>query len=420
MFKNLFILMIFSLSSFAKIQDETSKKILEDSNKFGDSISNFANDMQKNLVEPMTSEQDFTTADGKTKFNANLTCSNAKVSFMKISYQLRNNNAVEINIDIDREMSGRKEYHFNANNITSICSKGLMSCNGKDCKGYSYTMDSSHKFIKSDIDVDLLGHCMCVDASCGSLSVNSKQGTLEEISKLFYPIVANAYSNAVITKSVSNSQYIEFYGEKPSNCDPTNGSNFAQSKPLPKFDYENLPPQNTVEELSSPSYQLIVGGIGKNQQDNNQTIQSAVHSIGDKDGGISGKIIKNTQANNPDAQKNMDMNYPEYDANGNLISSKHTNINASGESLEEKFCEVSWKEVNADVFSDGTNRQDLQKGRTVEQHDLRRCTNDICPIDSKKGETIKTPCGKIDHMKDAMANMGIIEELSKDIMCGTK
>ncbi|WP_235604556.1 hypothetical protein [Campylobacter fetus] len=377
--------------------------------------------MQSTIVNPMTTDSQFTTIDGKQTFKANLTCTNAKVSFMKIYYKVAAENKIKIYVDIDTNFDGKKEQHFaSAIDAGSICTKGFLNCKSGICNGYTVSYSKSDGFILNNSGEHSVGACICVDSSCGSPSVNAKKGVLEQISNLLYPKVAAANTNIIITKTVANDEYIEFYGENSGQCDKNEGSNFSASKnpQTPNFDYSNPPNADdqiytTVGDTNSPYNSLL--NSSTNYNSNINKVQGGIYEAHS----ISKNTKTDTIANNPNAEITTDLTYPVYNEDG-TVNYNYTNVNANSDVKQELYCEVSWSLKSDDVFSDGTNRANLNSNGTIEKFDIRKCNNNVCPIDSSKGEKISKACGKINNINKAAAAMAIIDQIGKEVICGTQ
>lgn len=423
MTKKLLFIFLLQVSLFGKIVDKDQQKLADEASSLGSSLTNtLGGNMQNTIVNPMTTDSQFTTIDGKQSFKANLTCTNAKVSFMKIYYKVSTGNKVKIYVDIDTNFDGKKEQHFaSAVDAGSICTKGFLNCKNGICDGYTVGYSKSDGFKLNSSGEHSVGSCICIDSSCGSPSVNAKKGVLEQISNLFYPKVAAANTDVIITKTVSNDEYIEFYGESSGQCDKDEGSNFAASKnpQTPNFDYANPPSADdqiyvTAGDKTSPYNALL--NSSKNYNSNLDKVQEVVY----QSHSVSKKTKTDTIANNPNSEVTTDLTYPVYNKDGS-VSYNYTNVNANSDSIKELYCEVSWNEKSDDIFSDGTNRTNLNSNGMIEKFDIRKCSADnVCPIDKSKGEKISKACGKINNINKAAAAIAIIDQIGKEVMCGSQ
>jgi hypothetical protein len=70
------------------------------------------------------------------------------------------------------------------------------------------------------------------------------------------------------------------------------------------------------------------------------------------------------------------------------------------------------------VYSDGQNKSQVTAGTYV--YERRICQNNVCPIDTSKGETQSAPCGQANgSLTRAASVFEAVNNASKDMICST-
>jgi hypothetical protein len=97
----------------------------------------------------------------------------------------------------------------------------------------------------------------------------------------------------------------------------------------------------------------------------------------------------------------------------------------TAESCLAQSCMVKRPKVSNDVFYDKTNRSQLTGGSTVYETVTKTCTGSgpsaICPVDSSLSETMLDGCSctgtNMRGFQQAVTNIGVVSEASKDMIC---
>ena len=371
--------------------------------------------MTNKINLPMTSKTKITTVDGSKSGMANITCGeNATAIFMRVTYS--GTSDITINIDLDTNLDGAYDNSYTFPGISGITTTGVAVCNAntfKNCNYYNWAYSSGTVGL-TPVSPQQVTNVFCINSSCGSKSASYQQEILGDISGSVSASVQASNSNLIIAKTITNNFESDVYGQNYTNC--TNSKKDAI--------YSGGSDDSALKSLGSSAMSSdptgamgVINGTMINQQKNPT-------SSADK-----ADIIMVSRQSSSATVSSSDPNGISYtntykDKNGNWITkSDGTSIqNPNGSATIQNACMVEWNVVQSSVSSSGTVKGTEGNGpSTTFNSQIRSCDiNNICPVDTTKGEFIKYDCGKLSSsLGEAASSLQVVSEMSKDLSCST-
>ena len=360
-------------------------------------VKNFTN----NIANPLTSDTNFTTMDGKKTFKANISCGNSTKSFLEISYT--GTSDINVSVKLDKDLNGSKESLFNFNGISGVGTNSIVKCNPNswnNCKYYGFSYDGNSLTLYEQSRFNA-GGLYCINSSCGSLATNNKVDILNSLGGAISSILSSYHNNFMVTKTSNTGTKIEYFGQDFSNC--SNQKNFnSNSIPFSETNGDNILRQKVDENVSSS---VVYNNVIDTSQNYTKT-NPYNNSFGD---------YKNThtQLNNT-LTLNSDLSFSystdKGTGTGKLVGSNLANA---------KFCQITRPVKGSEVYSDGTNKSTTSSTISYED-EIIECVGDnysICPVVA--GETIKYDCGKINNFAEVTSALSAVEEATNDFICST-
>lgn len=392
------ILFTFSLlCSYSLLHADALSEASNAGSSLGSSLKGYFGSNQQNTINPLATGGVISSVDGKTKANVSLACEESKTGdFLNIDYT--GTSDINIIMKIDKNVDGNIDNIWNINNVSGICTNGVVKCNPNswnNCKYYKYSYTGNLNIIEAKMsDVN---SCYCINASCGSLSAKNKDKILNDIAGYIYSALSND-TKLVVSKAIkSASGGLVFKGQDYSMCD-TYGEvkHYSSSSDLESLARQQI--SKDKQDENSP-YSTFYKGT-----DNTFKDQSVINEITDK----SIKIDKSTKGSVGSASASI-----TYTDGTNTISTT-TQI---AQKVEAKYCEVRVQVTDTSAFTDGSNRANATNNTVMYKNDIRECTDNWtkCPVG--KNETMKFNCGSINNMGEALAAISAVDEASKDMVC---
>lgn len=350
------------------------------------------------LANPMTTDTNFTTMDGKKSFKGNLTCGESTSSFLDISYT--GTSDINVSVKLDKDLNGSKESVFSFTGISGVGANGVVICNANswaNCKYYNFSYNGTNLSLVLENRLNV-GGLYCINSSCGSLATTNKIDVLNSLGGAISSVLSSYHSNYSITKSSNSGTKIEYFGQSLSNC-----SGGSKNVPFSETNGDNILRQKVDANKSENIVYNNVLSTSQNYTKSNNYTNS-----------FSNYKTTNQQLNNT-LTLNNDLSFSYSTANGtgtgNLVGA---NLKAG------KYCQVTREKKGSEVYSDGTNKTVTSSTKTYED-EILECTGDnydVCPIVS--GEVIKYDCGKINNFAEVTSALSAVEEATNDFICSTK
>lgn len=356
-------------------------------------VSNF----NSAIANPMTTDTNFTTMDGKKSFKANLTCGSSTVSFLEITYT--GTSDINVTVKLDKNLDGIKESTYNFTGISGVGANGVVKCNSNswaNCRYYSFSYNGSLLSLYEESRTKL-GGLYCINSSCGSLSATNQTDILNSLGGAISGVLSAYHSNYMVTKTSNTGTKIEYFGQSLSNC---NGGN--TSMPFSETNGDIILKQKVDSNMSS---NIVYNNVISSSQ--NYTKTNTYTNT------FSNYKTTNQQMNNT-LTLNNDLSFSysttQGTGTGSLVGANLTSA---------KFCQITREVKGSDVYSDGTNKTVTSSTKTYED-EILQCTGanyDVCPIVA--GETIKYNCGQISNFAEVTSALSAVEEATNDFTCST-
>lgn len=128
--------------------------------------------VNKNLMEPLTTETKMQTFDGKQQFSAKIQPQAGK-ELLKLTIQPLPSGDVKIlSIAQDLKFSGKLDTYSQPNWIVSgVCANGFIRCepgSWNSCQAFAWTTDNNQQLAIEKVALSSLGGCYCINNSCGT------------------------------------------------------------------------------------------------------------------------------------------------------------------------------------------------------------------------------------------------------------
>jgi len=149
--------------------------------RFGDKDA-----LEQNFTTPLTSGTSFTTLDGRTAFNQQLSCSSSS-NYLEVFYGIGGGGDLSpISVRQDTNFDGKFDWNVSfANPVSGICANGIIACDAgtfDNCRSYSWTAGSGTRLALKETSLGELGGCYCVNNSCGnSLAFSNRSTVLDDL-----------------------------------------------------------------------------------------------------------------------------------------------------------------------------------------------------------------------------------------------
>jgi hypothetical protein len=374
-------------------------------------ISLFADDTGKNtrnyvvknfttaIANPMTSDTNFTTMDGKKSFKGNLSCGESTQSFLDVSYI--GTSDINATVKFDKNLDGIKESTFSFNGISGVGANGIVICNANswnNCKYYSFSYDGNTLSLieKNRLNV---GGLYCINSSCGNLSTTNKTDILNSLGGAISSVLSSYHNNYSITKTSNTGNKIEYYGQSLNDCESNNKNSLV---PFSETNGDQVLKQKVNSNMSDS---IVYNNLTSTSQNYTKTNQ---YKNTFSDYKTTNQELNNTLTLNSDLT--FSYSTSKGTGTGKLVGTDLKSAN---------FCQVTREVKGSDVYSDGTNKTVTSSTKTYED-EILECTGDnynICPVVA--GETIKYDCGKINNFAEVTSALSAVQEATNDFSCST-
>jgi len=366
---------------------ENVKKI---SGAIWDNSLEFANDTQKYFIKnmkkainaPLMDGEKFETREGES-FKTSLTCDeDDPKEYLAIKYE--GDSEINVSIQIDKDLDGNKETSWSFNNISGICSNGVIKCSPrtwKNCNYYEWAYTT--KLELNEVDISSLSGCYCINSSCGSLAKSAQSTILNSLGGGIVDLLEDS-SQYVLTKTNSKDKTLKYLAQDYSNC-PDYGSKPSVQRESSSSDIEEQvkatkQTQESDEKSLYSAFKKSHASTGQSSDEDKEVLDEIKKSISDLDS----------------------------------LDKKHDDDSKTSFATEDqvKYCEVEITINDTTVFSDGTTKPSL-----ATKTNIRECINNWtrCPVNS--GEKIKHECGAVDDFKGLVAALQNLNKSSKDVTC---
>ncbi|EAH8900001.1 hypothetical protein EWX78_07095 [Campylobacter coli] len=380
---------------------QASNNAATEGNSFGSQLNNYFKSNADSAINSLTNGGEIRTVDGKQKANVQMACEESKSGeFLNIDYT--GTSDINIQIRFDKNVDGRVDKIWSFDNVSGICTDGLVKCDKNswnNCEYFQYSYGDNINLVKTTIDN--LNGCYCINSSCGSVAAKNRDKILYDIAGPIYSALS-AESRLVLSKATKVGSSLSYRGQDYSVCD-----NYGES----------------VNVNSSSNLEGLGQELAASQSNNENSTYSIFYKGTDnktapKDEDFNNKIYNSTVSIDQSAKyskgnSKIDFSYMDTTSGKNVSGDMQ-----STPDVNAKFCEVKIAKEDTSAFNDGTNRENSTNNTIVYQSEIRECTNNWtkCPINSKN-ETLKYDCGKINDMGEALAQLSAIDEASKDMVC---
>lgn len=384
MVKLFFFLLLASSSLFAQdTTGNTSRNYV---------VSNF----NSAIANPMTTDTNFTTMDGKKSFKANLTCGSSTVSFLEITYT--GTSDINVTVKLDKNLDGIKESTYNFTGISGVGANGVVKCNSNswaNCRYYSFSYNGNLLSLYEESRTKL-GGLYCINSSCGSLATTNKTDILNSLGGAISGVLSAYHSNYMVTKTSNTGTKIEYFGQSLSNCNGT------ASIPFSETNGDNVLKQKVDENMGNS---IVYNNVISTSQ-NYTTINPYTNSFSNYK--TTNQELNNTLTLNNDLS--FTYSTSQGTGTGSLVGANLTSA---------KYCQVTRAVQGSDVYSDGTNKT-ITSSQITYEDEILECTGanySVCPIVA--GETIKYDCGMINNFAEVTSALSAVEEATNDFTCST-
>lgn len=370
-----------------------------DGNAFGSQLKSYFQNNQDLAINSVANGGVVTTLDGKQQGSAKLVCDQGQSGeFLNISYT--GTSDINIQVKLDKNVDGKVDKIWNFDNVSGICSNGVIKCDKNTwnhCEYFQYSYGENINLVKTSLAN--VSNCYCINSSCGSIAAKDRNKVLGDIAAPIYSALSNN-TQLVLSKAQLKGDALSYYGQNYSVCTNSGNNVYVDSS----SDLQAMAKQMALKEKDdeNSAYSAFYKGTDNNISPEDkafqQQISSSVVNIG--------KSVQHTQSSQ------LDFSYTD-SSSGKKVSA---NMQLT-QDVEAKFCEVKVPKEDTTVFGDGSNRANATNSTTTYESDIRECTDNWtkCPV--KEGESMKYDCGKISDMGEVLANLAVLNEASKDMTC---
>lgn len=148
--------------------------------RFGDSDA-----IGKNLTSPLTSGRSFQTLDGTKSFNQRLSCPSSQ-TYLELFYGIgAGGDLSPVSVQQDTNFDGSYDYTVAFSDpVSAVCANGIISCSAgtfDNCIPYRWDT-SGTRLAFTEVELDDLAGCYCVNNSCGSnLAFSNRMTILDDL-----------------------------------------------------------------------------------------------------------------------------------------------------------------------------------------------------------------------------------------------
>lgn len=373
---------------------------------YGVETRNFTvNNFNSSIVNPLTTEKDFSTRDGSKTFRANIACNESVYPFINISYSGASD--IALNVQIDKNLDGSFDNSYLISGVSGIGANGVIKCNPNswnNCKYYKYSYNGGNLSL-DEIQRKDLGGAVCVNSSCGSPSQSNRKDLLENIGSVISILVARSYTNYSISRYENTSERIIYYAQSLKEC-----SNFKDDKYSSGEDGISEASDALIIEPDGLYSVVLTGTENYNTNKPDDTEFDEMKK----------RVQKRDTANFDKSSQQFTYDDTRKEKGVWVAESDGCQFDIDLSDLGVKFCQVTWQENVNEVFSDTSNRSETVSGSSVAKFDIRECMGtdfSVCPVITSKGESIKYPCGEVDNMNEVIGGLSAVAEATEDIIC---
>lgn len=370
--------------------------VAAEGNSFGSKLGNYFKSNKDSAINSLTNSGELSTVDGKKKANVKMSCEESRSGeFLNIDYL--GTSDIDIRIKLDKNVDGKVDKIWSFYGISGICTEGLVKCDRNtwnNCEYFSYNYGQDIKLVKTTMNN--LSGCYCINSSCGFMAAKNKDKILLDIAGAVYSTLATK-TGLILSKATKVKGALSYRGQDYSVCD-----SYGKAK--------DVNPSSDLEDMARKE---IRGGNSAYS-----TLEQGLDNKAPKDSTFENKLYRDTVSIDSTTRysrghSKIDFSYTD------TTSSKRVSGNfQTAPDVRAKFCEVKVLKEDSSAFNDGTNRANSTNNTLVYQSEIRECTNNWskCPI-NEKNETLKHNCGRINDMGEALAQLSVLDEVSRDMVC---
>ncbi len=184
------------------------------------------------LINPLlNSNTPMTTLNGKTSFNAQISCPSAS-NLLQLNFFPMSSGDFELLISQNTNPASSNSFNYTATVplISGVCTNGFIACDAgtwDNCKYYQWGTNSNGGIIWNNVStLESLGTCFCVNNSCGGLFNSDFKNIAGTIGGGLSMLVAET-DNIAISNAQFNMQagyQLSYYGQSAANCQTESGS----------------------------------------------------------------------------------------------------------------------------------------------------------------------------------------------------
>lgn len=224
--KALFAVFFVALSVPAFAQDAADQKQSAEQNfdaikgKFGDKDA-----FEKNFTSPLTSGTNFSTLDGSQSFQQRLSCPSSS-NYLEVFYGIGSGgDLTPISVQQDTNFDGRFDHSVAfANPISGVCANGIISCNAgtfDNCASYRWSANSGTQLGLSEVELNELAGCYCVNNSCGgNLAFSNRSTILDDLAGGMAGALMERDPRYAVSTVAREDFVIRLSGQDASACSP--------------------------------------------------------------------------------------------------------------------------------------------------------------------------------------------------------
>lgn len=128
--------------------------------------------LRGNFLTPGLGGEPVSTINGARHFSTNLACQKSATMLELVVQPGPTGDITRLSIARDRDLDGSFDSHLTLPvPVSGICANGIISCTAgswNQCRPFQWTVDQGGEIKLSEVDLDVLSGCYCVNASCGT------------------------------------------------------------------------------------------------------------------------------------------------------------------------------------------------------------------------------------------------------------
>ena len=214
---HVFILLLTSL-----VYGDATQSAVELGNQVNSSVGD-QEGISNKMSAPLSTEQQLSSFDGKSSFDAQLSCPGSS-SFLKTTIQpLPSGDVGILEVQQDTTMDGSIDTVTNGfGHMSGICANGFIQCQPgtwDDCQSFEWTTNQDMSIAINPVPLSDLGGCYCVNNSCGNnLSWSNLPNVLRDVSGGMSGALASRNAFFTISDTEVTDTSITLFGQDSGGC----------------------------------------------------------------------------------------------------------------------------------------------------------------------------------------------------------